>query len=201
MRKSTCYPTREKGSRRKPCKNFRIVERANCAAASIRGARTESSRASKVTLSSRFTFPFARRHPSSTILYASSSQPLLSPSTFSISLFLELENEPANSRIRYFVALRTWLTAVLSQPRAKMPFLFSLARLPAHAIIHFESPSAGENSSRQRRRREKLAGELFRRSYFRRKFSCRERVPARDPAWISRARRDHPCRQFSSREI
>jgi len=103
-------------------------------------------------------------------------------------LVLELENESANSRIRYFVALRTLDWRPPSQPRAEKRFLFPRS-LSAHAIIQFESPPGRRRS---RCRCEKLAGELFRRLYFRRKFSFREQVSTRarerERARISRTR-------------
>lgn len=90
----------EKGSGWKPCKNFYIAGRKLHDDGWDEEEETRwKLKAPREDNSSRFAFPLTRS--SLTILFASSNSPRI----------LELENELANSRIRYFVALRTWLEA------------------------------------------------------------------------------------------
>lgn len=154
---------KEKGSRRKPCRNFHNVKRKlhwNVYAALAESFRRYNS--------SRFTLPFARL--SLTILYAWSNSPF-SPSNF--------QNESANSRNQIFRCV-THLTDGLPRSLAKIFFLFlrpALSRSCDYPL--WESSGQGKLTVLTPMVR-KVRRELFRRLYFRRKFSSRGQVPARD---------------------
>lgn len=126
IRKSIWYLTWRKGSRRKPRRNFYIAER------KLRGGNVEMARPES-TRRGNSSSPFVRL--SLTILYTWSNS----------FLVLELENESANSRIRYFVALRTLDWRPSSQPRAEKRFLFprSLAHFPLMRLSSLRVLRAG----------------------------------------------------------
>lgn len=147
----------EKGSGWKPCKNFYIAGRKLHDDGWDEEEETRwKLKAPREGNSSRFAFPLTRS--SLTILFASSNSPRI----------LELENELANSRIRYFVALRTWLEAFPSlrgkggeekkepSPSPSIPLSLSGLALPfIYTVNRFQNLRSEKELARETREKKK----------------------------------------------
>lgn len=146
----------EKGSGWKPCKNFYIAGRKLHDDGWDEEEETRwKLKAPREGNSSRFAFPLTRS--SLTILFASSNSPRI----------LELENELANSRIRYFVALRTWLEAFPSlrgkggegkKSPLRLPLFLSLSGLALpfiYTVNRFQNLRSEKELARETRERKK----------------------------------------------